>query len=118
MPLPPGKMMRRTAALALGILTAACAPLPQITPVPADAPAEMVALAGAAVMIGAGDIASCGSTGDERTALIVDSIIKADSVAGSRTLSSRSATTPIPMALFGTSSAASRRHGATRRKAS
>ncbi len=74
--------MRRIAALALGILTAACAPRPQITPVPADAPAELVALAGAAVMIGAGDIASCGSTGDERTARIVDSIIKADSVAG------------------------------------
>lgn len=51
------------------------------TPPSADAPAAEVALAGAAVMIGAGDIAVCGSNGDEATAAIVDSILKADSAA-------------------------------------
>ena len=41
----------------------------------------MVALAGASILIGAGDIARCDATGDEATALIVDSILRADSVA-------------------------------------
>ena len=34
------------------------------------------------MFIGSGDIARCGSDGDERTARIVDSVLKADSVAG------------------------------------
>jgi hypothetical protein len=36
-------------------------------------------------MIGAGDIGVCGSPGDERTALLVDSVLKADSAAGVET---------------------------------
>lgn len=55
------------------------------TPPPADAPAAEVALAGAAVMIGAGDIAVCGSNADEATAAMVDSVVKADSVANVET---------------------------------
>src|SRR5215207_5641856 len=51
------------------------------TPPPADAPAELSALASAKVLIGAGDIASCTSQGDEQTAHIVDSLLAADSVA-------------------------------------
>jgi hypothetical protein len=39
------------------------------------------ALPGAAVMIGAGDIAVCGTGGDEATGRLVDSLIAADSVA-------------------------------------
>lgn len=54
----------------------------RVTPPPADAPAEALALSGAAVMIGAGDIGVCDGTGDESTAAIVDSILKADSAAG------------------------------------
>ncbi len=50
-------------------------------PPPADAPAELVALTGAVVMIGAGDIAVCGVRGDEATAGIVDSVVRADSAA-------------------------------------
>lgn len=50
------------------------------TPPPADAPAKEVALAGAAVMIGAGDIGVCGTRGDEATGRMVDSVLKADSV--------------------------------------
>ena len=48
----------------------------------ADAPAAtLVALSGASVLIGAGDIASCASTGDEATAKLVDSVLRADSAA-------------------------------------
>jgi calcineurin-like phosphoesterase family protein len=54
----------------------------EITPPPATAPAEQVALAGAAVLIGAGDIAQCQTRADEATAAVVDSVLKADSVAG------------------------------------
>ena len=53
----------------------------QITPAPADAPAAVVALTGASVMIGVGDIATCGVQGDEQTAVLVDSVLRADSIA-------------------------------------
>lgn len=59
----------------------ACKPKVMLTPPPATASAEQVALSGASVLIGTGDIASCSSQGDEQTAAIVDSIIRADSVA-------------------------------------
>jgi hypothetical protein len=59
----------------------ACFPAVKITPPPADAPAEVVALTGASVMIGAGDIGVCGVRGDENTAALVDSVLKADSAA-------------------------------------
>lgn len=49
---------------------------------PADAPAADVALAGAKFMIGTGDIAYCDKDGDEATAALVDSVLRADSVAG------------------------------------
>lgn len=64
----------------VAVLTA-CKPPVHTTPPPADAPAEVVALTGASVMIGAGDIASCRSQGDELTAALVDSVLKADSAA-------------------------------------
>ena len=53
----------------------------RITPAPATASAEEIAVTGASVMIGAGDIAVCGTNGDELTAHLVDSILRADSVA-------------------------------------
>jgi hypothetical protein len=53
----------------------------QITPAPATASAAEVALSGASVLIGVGDIAVCGTDGDERTAKVVDSVLRADSVA-------------------------------------
>ncbi len=49
---------------------------------PADAPAAEVALAGAKFMIGTGDIAYCNQSGDEATAALVDSVLRADSAAG------------------------------------
>ncbi len=48
------------------------------TPPPADAPAQEVALAGAKFMIGAGDIAQCDDLGDEATASLVDSVLRAN----------------------------------------
>ncbi len=70
------------ASIATLLVAASCKPVPQVTPAPAEAPAELVALTGASVMIGSGDIARCGTDGDERTARIVDSILKRDSIAG------------------------------------
>ena len=67
--------------LLLLFLLPACRPQVRATPAPADAPAEVVALTGASILIGAGDIATCGSNGDELTAALVDSVLKADSVA-------------------------------------
>ena len=57
-----------------------------LTPPPADSPAEAVALAGARLMIGTGDIATCGNDGDEATAVLVDSVLRADSVANVETV--------------------------------
>lgn len=54
----------------------------QTTPPPGDAPATEVALAGASVLIGVGDIASCGDIGDEGTARLVDSVLKVNRAAG------------------------------------
>ena len=48
---------------------------------PADSPAAQVALTGAKFMIGTGDIAYCDSGGDEATATMVDSVLRADSAA-------------------------------------
>jgi hypothetical protein len=67
--------------VALALLVLGCKPPVQLTPPPAAAPAAEVALSGASVLIGAGDIAVCGSPGDEATAVLVDSVLRADSVA-------------------------------------
>jgi alkaline phosphatase len=69
------------AVFLLLVVLPACQPQVDPTPAPADAPAEVVALTGAAILIGVGDIAACDSRGDELTAAIVDSVLKADSVA-------------------------------------
>jgi hypothetical protein len=69
------------AVFLLLLVLPACRPQVDPTPAPADAPAEVVALTGAAILIGVGDIAACDSRGDELTAAIVDSVLKADSVA-------------------------------------
>jgi hypothetical protein len=61
------------------LTTVACKPSVRATPPVAAAPAELVALTGAAVLIGAGDIANCNSNGDEQTARLVDSVLRADS---------------------------------------
>ena len=68
--------------MALPFFWVSCFPPVDTTPPSAIASAAEVALAGAAVLIGAGDIGVCGSSWDEATAAIVDSILKADSVAG------------------------------------
>jgi hypothetical protein len=68
--------------LALALLANACKPPVQVTPAAAGASAAEIALTGASVLIGVGDIASCDSEGDEQTARLVDSVLKADSVAG------------------------------------
>ena len=52
-------------AVGLVLLTASCPPPVRTTPPPADAPAQLVALSGASIMIGAGDIGRCGESGDD-----------------------------------------------------
>jgi hypothetical protein len=73
-------LRRSTWLVAIPVFGLACPKEPP-TPPAAGAPAAEIALAGAAVMVGAGDIAMCGSGGDEATAALVDSILKADSAA-------------------------------------
>ncbi len=68
------------AAVALLLTVDACATV-QPTPPPATAPADIVKLSGAAVMIGTGDIARCDSRGPEATADLVDSVLRADTAA-------------------------------------
>ena len=71
-----------TFSLAALVATAACVPRVNLTPPPAASTAEVIALSGASVMIGAGDIANCGSQLSLGTAILVDSVLRADSVAG------------------------------------
>jgi hypothetical protein len=68
--------------LALPGVVTMCFPAVRMTPPSADAPAEEVALSGASALIGAGDIGMCNATGDDSTAAIIDSVLKADSIAG------------------------------------
>jgi hypothetical protein len=68
------------ASLAGLFAAAACKRAVQLTPPPAASPAAIVALSGASVMIGAGDIASCSSNLSIATALLVDSVLRADSL--------------------------------------
>lgn len=69
-----------TAVVAV-VLTLSCKIPVQITPAPASATAAEVALTGASVFMGVGDIAVCGTDGDEKTAVLMDSLLKTDSVA-------------------------------------
>ncbi len=74
-------LLRFGSLMVLPLALLGCKPRVEITPPPANASAEAVALAGASVMIGVGDIAVCGTDGAERTARLVDSVLRADSVA-------------------------------------
>ncbi len=58
-----------------------CKPSLRVTPPAAAAPAEQVALTGATMFVGVGDIASCSQRAGVQTAMLVDSILRADSVA-------------------------------------
>ena len=77
-----GRGALAVSVLAASVLAVDCFPPVDITPPPADAPAELLAIAGAAVLIGTGDIAVCGTPYDEATARLLDSVTKADSAAG------------------------------------
>ncbi|MGQ0764819.1 MAG: metallophosphoesterase family protein [Gemmatimonadota bacterium] len=71
-------------AIAIVLTVISCFPRVRITPPPADAPAEELAIAGAAVLVGTGDITTCGGRNDDLTGALVDSILRADSAAGVR----------------------------------
>jgi hypothetical protein len=62
-------------SVALSALVLACSRDEPATPVPPGAAEEELVLAGAPIMIGAGDIAVCGTTADEATGRIVDSLL-------------------------------------------
>jgi Calcineurin-like phosphoesterase len=67
--------------VALACLALACKPPVRLTPPPAAATAAEIALSGASDLIGAGDIARCNQPGDEATAALVDSLLRADGAA-------------------------------------
>ena len=76
------RKFRRESYVALALcLSIQCKPRVRITPPPAAAPAEQVAMSGASAMVGVGDIASCSQRLGVQTAMLVDSILRADSVA-------------------------------------
>ena len=77
MPVPRPRLLA-----GLALVSLSCKPHVDITPAPATASAELAAITGASVIIAAGDIGSCESPGDEMTAMLVDSLLKADSAAG------------------------------------
>lgn len=67
--------------VALSVLMLGCSRDEPPTPIPPGAPPRELATSSAqVVMIGAGDIAVCGTGGDEATGKIVDSVLAADSV--------------------------------------
>ena len=70
-----------TGSLLALVAAVACKPGVKLTPPPAASPAPIVALSGASVMIGVGDIASCTSRLSLGTARLVDSVLRADSIA-------------------------------------
>ncbi len=76
------RQLRRGSYAAFALcLSIECKPTARITPPPAAAPAAQVALSGASAMVGVGDIASCSQRLGVETAILVDSILRADSVA-------------------------------------
>lgn len=68
-------------AISVLVVAVACKIPVQITPAPATASAKEVALTGASALIAVGDIAVCGTDGDEQTARLTDSLLRADSAA-------------------------------------
>jgi hypothetical protein len=58
-----------------------CRPFVQATPPPAGASTTEVKLSGASVLIGTGDIGNCNNRGAEWTAVLMDSVLRADSAA-------------------------------------
>lgn len=75
-------MNRAVPGILTGIALLACKPPVDVTPAPPEARAEEIAGTGAAVMLAVGDISTCDSDGDELTAVLVDSVLRADSAAG------------------------------------
>ena len=76
------RQLRRGSFAAFALcLSVQCKPSVRITPPPAAAPSEQVAMSGASAMVGVGDIASCSQRLGVETAILVDSILRADSAA-------------------------------------
>ncbi|HEY4100562.1 MAG TPA: metallophosphoesterase [Gemmatimonadales bacterium] len=65
----------------LPLLSFSCKIPVQVTPPTADAPPKLVALTGASVLVGVGDIAVCGTKAASQTAQLMDSLLQADSAA-------------------------------------
>ena len=73
-------------ALASIALLLACKGDKNPTPNPDDRPPTELELAGAPVLVGAGDIAVCGTSGDLATGRLVDSLVRFDSAKGKPTV--------------------------------
>jgi hypothetical protein len=64
---------------AVALLVVACSRDEKASPTPSEPPAQELVLEGAPVLIAVGDIAVCGTQGDEATGALVDSLLVADS---------------------------------------
>src|SRR3954468_16930666 len=82
------KMTPRTgiAVVALFALAAACSRDEKPTPTPAGPAEQELVLHGAAVVLAVGDIAVCGTSGDEATGKLADSLLRADSARGTQNI--------------------------------
>src|SRR5690348_15283803 len=79
--MPAKRYVESLMVLLVVLFVVACVPRVSLTPPPAASPAPIVALSGASVMVGVGDIASCTQRASYGTARLVDSVLRADSVA-------------------------------------
>ena len=89
--------------LAVQLMVASCSRQERATLPPANATPDSIVLSGAAVLIGAGDIAVCGTNGDEATAAIVDSVLRVDSAAKLETVVFTAGDNAYPSGPYGAS---------------
>ncbi|HTD84799.1 MAG TPA: metallophosphoesterase [Gemmatimonadaceae bacterium] len=72
----------RPRLLVICLLIAACSSDRNPSPTKEGRPQQEIVLPGSPILIGAGDIAVCGTPGDEATGALVDSLLRADSASG------------------------------------
>lgn len=72
---------RTRSFVGLPVLIMACSRGENPNPTPPGSSGKELVIASAPVLVGAGDIAVCGTSGDMATARLVDSVVRADSVA-------------------------------------
>ncbi len=75
----PDRLAVSTVLIVVALVTGSCSD--QFEPTPSLPSAEVAAVTAPVIFVGAGDISGCTSTGDSRTALLVESILNANPTA-------------------------------------